>query len=74
MVCGKFTRIGLWPAPKAGTCDITELYVAKFGVPAVGKKVFIRIQQMKDYLGSVAYATSAIFPAEEAWHSKAEGA
>ena len=74
MVCRKFTRIGLWPAPKAGMSDITELYVAKFGVPAVGKKVFIRIQQMKDYLGSVVYASSAIVPAEEAWDNEADGA
>jgi hypothetical protein len=36
--------------------------------------VFIRLQQMKDYLGSVVYATSAIVPAEEAWDSEAEGA
>jgi hypothetical protein len=45
----------------------------KFGVPAVGKKVFIRLQQMKDYLGSVVYVTSAIVPAEEAWDSETEG-
>ena len=74
MVCRKFTRIGLCPAAKAGMSEITEQYVAKHGVPAVGKKIFIRLQQMKDYLGGVAYATSAIVPAEEAWHSEAEGA
>ena len=74
MVCRKFTRIGLCPAPKAGMSDITELYVAKFGVPAVGKKVFVRIQQMKDYLRSVVYTTGAIVPAEEAWDREAEGA
>ena len=74
MVCRRFTRIGLLPASKAGMSDITELYVAKFGVPAGGKKVFIRFQQMKDYLGSVVYATSPIVPAEEAWDSEPEGA
>ena len=49
--------------------DITELYVAKFSLPAVGKKVFVRIQQMKDYLRSVVYTTSAIVPEEVEWHS-----
>ena len=68
MVCRKFTRIGLLPAPKSGMSDITKLYVAKYGVPAVGQKVFIRNQQMKDYLGTVVYTTSAIVPEEEGWH------
>ena len=71
MVCRKFTRIGLLPAPKAGISDITKLYIAKFGVPAVGQKLFIRIQQMKDYLATVVYTTSAIVPTEEAWDSEA---
>jgi hypothetical protein len=74
MACRRFTRLGLCPATRAGLGDITREYVAKFGVPPVGKKVFIRIQQMKDYLGSVVYTTSAIVPAEQAWHSEAQGA
>ena len=71
MVCRKFTRIGLLPAPKAGISDFTKLYITKFGVPAVGQKLFIRIQQMKDYLATVVYTTSAIVPTEEAWDSEA---
>jgi len=71
MVCRKFARIGLLPPPKAAMSDITRQYVAKHGVPAAAKKVFIRIQQMKDYLGSVVYSTSAVVPAEEAWPSEA---
>jgi hypothetical protein len=74
MVCRRFARIGLLSASKAGMSDITQQYGAKFGMPAVGKKVFIRLQQMKDYLESVVYVTSAIVPAEEAWDSEAEGA
>jgi hypothetical protein len=54
--------------------DITRQYVAQCGVPAVAKKVFIRIQQMKDYLSSVVYTTSAVVPGEVAWPSEAEGA
>jgi hypothetical protein len=69
MVWKKFVRIGLLPAAVRGVIDITRLYVAKFGVPPVGKKIFIRLQQMNDYLGHMVYTTSAIVPAEEEWHS-----
>ena len=65
----KFIRIGLPPAPVRGVIDITRLYVAKFGVPPVGKKIFIRVQQMNDYSGGVPYITSAIVPPEAEWHS-----
>ena len=67
MVWDKFVRIGLLPAPHRGMSDITRLYVAKFGVPPAGKKIFIRIQQMNDYSGSVFYVTSAVVPEEEDW-------
>ena len=67
MVGRKFCRICLLPAPKRGMSDVTEPYVARFGRPPVGKKIFIRVQQMHDYLGSVVQTTSAIVPAEEAW-------
>jgi hypothetical protein len=40
MVRRKFTRIGLLPASKAGMIDITQQYAAKFGAPALRKKVF----------------------------------
>ena len=64
----KFCRIGLLPAPERGLSDITELYVARFGLPPVGKKLFIRVQQMNDYMGSVVQTTSAIVPDEEGWY------
>jgi len=63
MVWKKFVRIGLLPAPDGGMIDITRLYVAKYGVPPVGKKVFIRIQQMNDYVGSIVQIINAIVPA-----------
>ena len=63
----KFCRIGLPPAPERGMIDITELYVARFDLPPVGKKIFIRVQQMHDYLGSMVQTTSAIVPDEEGW-------
>ena len=65
MVWNKFVRLGLLPAPHRGMCDITRLYVAKFGVPPVGKKIFIRVQQMNDYSGRLLYTTSAVVPEEE---------
>ncbi|MCX6925340.1 MAG: hypothetical protein NT154_19335, partial [Verrucomicrobia bacterium] len=67
MVWNKFVRIGLLPGSKRGMHDITEQYVAKFGPPPVGRKIFIRVQQMNDYLGSVVQTTSAIVPKEEGW-------
>ena len=63
----KFCRIGLLPAPERGMSDITELYVARFDLPPVGKKIFIRVQQMHDYMGSMVQTTSAIVPDEEGW-------
>ena len=68
MTWRKFVRIGPLPPPVRGLCDITQLYVAKFGVPPVGKKIFVRIQQMQDYLGKLAQVTSAIVRGEEGWY------
>jgi hypothetical protein len=65
----KFCRIGLPPPPVRGMFDITEQFVARFGRPPVGKKIFIRVQQMHDYMGSVFQTTSAIVPDEEGWDS-----
>ena len=65
MVWKKFVRIGLLPPPAGGMSDITRQYVTKYGVPPVGKKIFIRVQQMNDYSGSVFYTTSAIVEEEE---------
>ena len=63
----KFVRIGPLPPPRRGLCDITSLYVEKYGVPPVGKKIFVRIQQMQDYKGSLASVASAVVPGEEHW-------
>ena len=74
MVWNKFVRIGLLPAPVGGMIDITRRYVAKYGVPPVGKKVFIRIQQMNDYVGSIVQILSAIVPAGPSGGGHAKGA
>jgi hypothetical protein len=61
-VCKKLTRIGPLPDPVGEICDVTRQYLAKFGEIPVGKKIFIGLQQMNDYLGSIVYVTSAIVP------------
>jgi hypothetical protein len=40
--------LGLLPAPLGGECDVTDLYVQRYGEPEPGKKVFIRARQQKD--------------------------
>ena len=40
--------VGLLPAPADGWCDITALYVARFGVPKPGTAVWIRTCQHMD--------------------------
>ena len=40
--------LGLLPAPERGQSDITEMYVARYGEPEPGKKVFIRTRQQRD--------------------------
>jgi len=39
----KFPFLGLLPPPKDGWCDITELFVARYGVPKVNQAVWIRV-------------------------------
>ena len=40
--------LGLLPVSEGGESDVTEMYVAKYGEPEPGKKVFIRTRQQKD--------------------------
>ena len=43
-----FPFLGLLPPPKDGWSDITELYVARYGVPKPGKAIWIRTWQHID--------------------------
>ena len=45
-VRSSYSIIGLLPAPKRGLSDITALYVARFGEPPPGRRVFIRTRQI----------------------------
>lgn len=38
---GKWAYIGLLPLPAAGVSDIEALYAAKYGVPILGKRIFV---------------------------------
>ena len=62
MACRKLARIGPMPEPVGEMSDITRQYLAKYREIPIGKKIFIGIQQMNDYLGSIVYVTSAIVP------------
>ena len=56
--------LGLLPAPEQGESDITEMYVAKYGEPEPGKKVFIRTRQQKDGWRGREQDLGAVVPAK----------
>ena len=58
-----FPLLGLMPPPTDGWSDITDLYVARYGVPPVGTVVFIRTCQHIDGSTDVPKVTSARVPA-----------
>jgi hypothetical protein len=58
-----FPFLGLLPPPTDGWSDITELYVARYGVPPVGKVIFIRTCQQIDGWSDVPKLTSVLVPA-----------
>ena len=58
-----FPGLGLLPAPTDGWSDITALYVARYGVPAVGEAVWIRTRQHINGWNDLPKQTSAIVPA-----------
>ena len=46
--CRDFRVLGTCPAAVAGSADITALYTALYGVPPVGKKVYVQANQFVD--------------------------
>jgi hypothetical protein len=58
-----FRVLGMCPAAVAGSADITGLYTARYGVPPVGKKVFVRVNQFVDGWEDLPVTFSAIVPA-----------
>jgi hypothetical protein len=61
--CKDFRILGMCPAPVAGAADITGLYTAKHGVPPVGKKVYVSVNQFIDGWESRPTTFWAIVPA-----------
>jgi hypothetical protein len=55
--------LGVLPAPAQGSCDITNLYRARYGSPPVGTKVFVQVNQNINGWEDVPVETSAIVPA-----------
>jgi len=56
--------LGLLPAPIDGLADITALYVARYGEPKPGEKVFIVTRQQKNGWESPDHMTSEIVPGQ----------
>jgi hypothetical protein len=54
--------IGLLPPAVDGLCDITALYVARYGTPRPGEKLFIVTRQQKDGWEDFDQETSEIVP------------
>ncbi|MGD0093201.1 MAG: hypothetical protein ABSE73_25080, partial [Planctomycetota bacterium] len=61
-VPGRFTFLGMLPNPVAGVSDITKLYVDKYGVPPVGKRVFIHTRQQVNGWQDSPKQTTAVVP------------
>jgi hypothetical protein len=61
--CGDFRVLGTCPTPVGGSADITSLYTARYGVPPVGKKVYIQVNQVIDGWESLPTTFSGIVPA-----------
>jgi hypothetical protein len=58
-----FRVLGTCPVPAQGSADITSLYTSRFGVPGVGTKVFIRVNQLVDGWEDQPVTLVAIVPA-----------
>jgi hypothetical protein len=58
--------LGLLPAPQNGMSDITDIYVARYGEPRAGEKVFIVTRQQKDGWEGLDQETNEIVPEKPA--------
>jgi hypothetical protein len=60
--------IGLLPPAVDGLCDITALYIARYGAPRPGEKLFIVTRQQKDGWEDFDQETSEIVPEPPSAH------
>jgi hypothetical protein len=61
--CSDFRVLGTCPAPVQGSANITSLYTARYGVPPVGKKVYVQVNQFVDGWESLPVSFWGIVPA-----------
>jgi hypothetical protein len=62
MFARDFVILGLLPAAVDGFSDITDLYVARYGVPPVGKRLLIRTRPQINGWEGTPLQTTAIVP------------
>jgi hypothetical protein len=55
-----FAILGVLPAAEAGYSNITDLYVAKYGIPPAGTRIFIRTRQVLNGWEDAPRQTTAI--------------
>ena len=60
---GSIRYLGELPEVTAGKSDITAIYTAKFGAPAVGDRIFVQSNQMESGFQDLPKAYSALVPA-----------
>jgi hypothetical protein len=61
--CGNYRVLGTCPAPTQGSANITGLYMARYGVPPVGTKVFVQVNQFVNGWEDLPVSFWAIVPA-----------
>ena len=62
-LCREFRIIGMCPPPVAGLADITALYTGCFGLPPVGRRIFLRASTMVSGFESLPREFRALVPA-----------
>jgi hypothetical protein len=60
--CQDCRILGLCPVPVQGSANITSIYTAKYGVPPVGKKVYVQVNQFINGWESLPVMFSAVVP------------
>jgi hypothetical protein len=63
---GNFRVLGTCPTPTQGAANITGLYTAQYGVPPVGTKVFLQVNQFVNGWADLPVSFWAIVPATTA--------
>jgi hypothetical protein len=58
----RFVILGRLPDPVARVCDITDMYVARYGLPLAGMRIFIRTVQVANGWEDFPKDTTAVVP------------